>query len=432
MPDMKRKTVEVVVKVTERCNINCSYCYVFNKGDEGYKDHPVYMSQETIAALGDFLNDAAKSMGATEVIVVFHGGEPLMMKKRRFDQMCKTLQSKIIDVATLRFSLQTNAMLIDQEWIDIFDRYQISIGVSLDGPREVNDAQRIDHQGQGTYDRVVQGLQQLRQARDEGLITGFGVLSVANPALDGRKVYRHFVDDLKLDGFDFLLPIDPHDGFDTSTVPGYGRFLCEVFDEWSKDDDPTITVRILNKAMNGLSETKQNMVGMQDAFAGDHAIFTVASNGDLGPDDTLRTVGAAMFGTYNVRTSTFMEFMQSPMQAAIVRAETTLPDDCQGCAWQNICRGGASNGRLINRFKQGAGFNNASLMCDALQRLYSHVAAYLLKAGFPYEKLRAGLTESDLQWNAYEQPCDFSRQGKLYSALARKTIPIAALAVTAD
>jgi uncharacterized protein len=242
---MPSKTLEVVVKLTERCNINCTYCYVFNKGDETFKEHPPLMPLNVVDAMGSFLNDAAEKTGATEVIVIFHGGEPLILKKRKFDQVCTNLRALITAPEKLRFCIQTNGMLVDEEWIELFDKHQIAVGVSIDGPKEENDRYRIDHQGRGTYDRVAKGIHLLREARDEGLIPGMGVLSVANPRLDGGLVYRHFVDELKLDNFDFLLPIDPHDGFNYLDNEGYSRFLCQVFDEWVRDNNPIVSVRII-------------------------------------------------------------------------------------------------------------------------------------------------------------------------------------------
>jgi uncharacterized protein len=210
MPD---KTIEVVVKVTERCNIDCTYCYVFNRGDGSYKEHPPYMTSEVVEQLGSFLRVGAVETGATRVQLDFHGGEPLLMKRDRFAAMCESLQSSLAGVAETTFSIQTNAMLVDREWIELFRRFQIHVGVSLDGHREYNDRYRLDHKGSGTYEETVKGLTLLREARDKGLLPGVGILATVDPANDGRVVYRHFVDDLDISGFDFLLPIESHETF---------------------------------------------------------------------------------------------------------------------------------------------------------------------------------------------------------------------------
>jgi uncharacterized protein len=418
------RTLEVVAKITERCNINCSYCYIFNKGDDSFKGHPPYMAQDVIEALADFLEGAAITTKASKIVFIIHGGEPLMMKKQRFDKMCTTLRDKISSFRSLKLVVQTNAMLIDSEWIDIFDKHQIAVGVSLDGPREENDLQRVDHSGKGTYDRVVSGLTRLKNARDEGLIPGLGILSVVNPRLSGKAAYRHIVDELRIDAFDFLLPIDPHDGFDLGTVPGYGQFLCDVFDEWVKDDDPGISIRIINQAVSFLRDGHQIMQQIQHGFQDQHAAFTVSSNGDLGPDDTLRTINRNLFGIHNVQSSTYDQFIGNISQQAISLSETTLPKDCLSCAWKNMCRGGAANGRLINRFSLENGFNNSSVVCEALKQFYSHVAAYLLRVGLDFDKLTNSLLQTEINWNEYTIPCPFSNRQPLGNLKSKVSIPI--------
>ena len=80
-----------------------------------------------------------------------------MLKKQRFDEMCTLFEDHLEGVVNLKFLIQTNAMLIDQEWVDIFVKHDIGVGVSLDGPMNINDENRIDHQGRGTYEITIAG-----------------------------------------------------------------------------------------------------------------------------------------------------------------------------------------------------------------------------------------------------------------------------------
>lgn len=408
MPQENSRIIEAVIKVTERCNINCKYCYVFNKGDESYKQHDIYMKPETIEALANYLCAGVTDIGATEVRVDFHGGEPLMIGKRRFDSMCSCLAEKISPIARLQFSLQTNGMLVDQEWVDIFRRYNMTVGVSLDGPQEINDIERIDHKGRGTYERAATGLKILREARKEGLISAFGVLTVVNPAFDAKRVYRHFVHELGVDSLDFLLPIDSHSSFDASTSEAYGKFLCDAFDEWVADDDPYVYVRIFAGTMGFLKEGQSAAVMMRQARAGDHPIITIASNGDVGPDDSLRTLNLGLFSGNNIRDVPLKEYLNSTPYQNLMDAEGSIPDGCRDCCWKNVCRGGAANGRLINRYSRHSGFNNTSIVCDGLQTYYSHVAAYILKKGLEFEQLQKSLIHNVADMKEYVERCPFS------------------------
>src|SRR5260221_10491935 len=96
-------TIEVVVKVSERCNIACDYCYMFYKGNDDYTRHPTYIPEESVEALAKFLVDSVKVHGSKHVFVHLHGGEPLMVGKRRFNELCKQLRDAIKPVAELTF-----------------------------------------------------------------------------------------------------------------------------------------------------------------------------------------------------------------------------------------------------------------------------------------------------------------------------------------
>ncbi|VFU07795.1 hypothetical protein [Methylocella tundrae] len=136
-------------------------------------------------------------------------------------------------------------MLVDQDWIDVFQGHSLRVGVSLDGPPEYNDELRVDHRGGGTYQRVCKGLQLLQEAANAKRINSVGVLCVIDPRRDARKIYRHFVDDLKIEHFDCLLPDFNHAHKPPSPISEYGRFLCDLFDEWSSREDAEVDIRIL-------------------------------------------------------------------------------------------------------------------------------------------------------------------------------------------
>lgn len=403
--------IEVVLKITERCNIDCTYCYVFNRGDESYKLHPPYMSIETAADVAVFLAKSAQTLRSQRVIVDFHGGEPLMMKKGTFDQICTKIRQELSPTCRLVFNLQTNAMLVDEAWINLFDKHQVTIGVSLDGPKEINDTERIDHKGQGTYDRVIKGLRKLQSARDEGLIPGLGVLVVANPSFDGRRIYRHIVDELGILAFDVLLPINSHDDFDSAQTKRFTAYYLSIFEEWVSDDDPLIYVRFFDTAFSFLRSKPQPPAGDISLvkMPVKSLLLTIASDGGIGPDDSLRVgKGIGQFGRYSVRTNSIEEIIEDDFMAALIDAETRIPDGCQACAWQYVCRGGAANGRMINRYRASTGFNNPSILCDTLKKCYSSFAAHALATGTTFADLERRLIDDNPRWTAYEKPCAYS------------------------
>ena len=82
-------TVEIVLKIVERCNLNCSYCYYFNGGNNDFEKMPAVMTPKTASDIGAFLAEGAKRIGINQVNLDFHGGEPLFLKIERFIEIEK-------------------------------------------------------------------------------------------------------------------------------------------------------------------------------------------------------------------------------------------------------------------------------------------------------------------------------------------------------
>ncbi len=181
-----------------------------------------------------------------------------MLKKARFTEMCDILLRETSPFSTVRLSLQTNAVLIDDEWIDIFEKYQITVGVSIDGPSIYNDIERVGHQGRGTHSQVVAGLKKLQVATSNNRCGEPGVLCVINPQHESAKIYRHFVDDLGVKRMSFLMPMAMFSENSQEAAISLGNYLCAVFDEWVKDDNPKLTIRIIDQGRN----IKLNFLGI--------------------------------------------------------------------------------------------------------------------------------------------------------------------------
>lgn len=379
-------SIEAIIKITERCNINCSYCYFFNGGDEDYKKHPPLLSLATASDIAQFLLKGGRDLGASTIALDFHGGEPLLMKKGKFVEICEMFKNVLGSEFNLQFRIQTNGMLVDEGWIKIFETYQFMVGVSIDGPEEYNDKYRVDHNGKGTYQRVAAGIALLRVAASKGRIPQFGALCVINPAFDGKKIYRHFIDELGFLGMNFLLPLETYD--ELKLQPGvakkYGKFICDVFDEYVKDDNARIRISILQNALVCMAGGAKDAANRHNALGWAHQAFVISSNGDIGPDDTLRRTHAGFFASgANVTNITLVDYLNYPLYRNLRAAQGNLHESCESCCWRNACYGGD----LINRYNVRKGFDNPSALCQGLQDFYSHVAAYLLRHGLELRTL---------------------------------------------
>lgn len=387
---MKRlDSIEVVVKLTEVCNINCSYCYMFNGGNEEYLARPAYMREATVEAITEFLARGIEESQAKRLHIIFHGGEPTMMKRERFAQVCSALTSRLESRVHLKLSMQTNAMLVDDGWVETLAQFGVGVGVSIDGPPEYHDIDRVDHQGRGTYDRVVAGLRRLQQAHGEGLLSMVGAIAVIRPAFSGARVYRHLTDDLGLKNLSFLLPIDSHDTFDRqSETAGYGRYMREVFEDWARTQNSSaVRVRFIDESLAFfLSGGTRSRI--DDVQRKRTALFVVGSGGELEPDDSMKVTDYVGMRP-SVHHHTMMEFLESQEMLSLSAATESLPDECATCCWKNGC--GGSGGRLVNRYSASGGFNNRSFLCEGLKDLYSSIYLSLVKSGADEKVLEAAI-----------------------------------------
>lgn len=388
---MKRNFLEVILKTVERCNINCTYCYYFNGSDNSFEQRSPYISQNVIETMSDFLVQGCKDFNYEEIQIDLHGGEPMMQKKHHFDAMCSLLRKKISPYARLNFSIQTNAILIDSEWIMLFEKHKINVGISLDGPKIYNDKERLDKKGRGTYDRVKAGVQKLTEAHKQGKYNqSISALCVINPLHDVVKIFEHFVDELGIARLDFLLPDYTHDSFPEHlretelSAKDYGKYLCDLFDTWSQRNSTEIVVRIIRSTMQVMYNYDSFMAGQGPQNDGSH-LLTISSDGELYPDDTLRSAVPELFQRKDstIYNTSLSNFLSNQSCAALNQAQSKIPALCHDCVWDRICCGGT----LVNRFGLNNGFDNPSIMCDGLKDFYRQVMLYLLKHGSDRKKL---------------------------------------------
>lgn len=389
MKNKHLKHLEIILKVSERCNLNCSYCYVFNMGSElALKSAPI-ISHATMHSFTTFLEKSARQYAIDVIQIDLHGGEPLMLKKDRMGYLCSLLREGDFNGADVRISIQTNATLIDEDWLALFAKYDVSVSVSIDGPKYINDIHRLDHQGRSSYQKTLDGYKLLSTRSADGKHEiNAPVLSVLTPNARGSELFRHLYDVMGCRRFDFLLPDCNYDNpIDTAAI---GRSLVELCDEWYAQNDPECVVRIINAHMAQLAGNKQIAVlGVTHVKEGAGALaFTITSQGDIYVDDTLRTTKSDIFTPIgNIASASLEDVLESRQLNALTTIEKTLPSDCTECLWRNICGGG----RPVNRFSSTGGFKNKTIYCEALKLFFSRSAAILNEMGVSLEELSQNL-----------------------------------------
>lgn len=357
-----------VFKIAESCNLNCSYCYMYNKGDTSFRTRPKRMAPETAGTAVRRIAQHAQRHHLSRISLALHGGEPLLAGGRWveafLEDVCRV--GEAAEVA-FDFALQTNGVLLDEEWLDLLGRFDVRIGVSCDGPRQLHDAARVDRRGRGSYLRTQRAIKLLA----ERYSPHWGVLTVVNyPQASARSILEHFVE-LGVPKVDFLWPDYHHDDPAPWPAGTLARFYCELFDAWYAMRDPP-RVRWLETAMTLLLGGES----MLDAL-GPHPLtdVMVESDGSWEPLDVLRTCGDGMTRTgLDARIHEVDAILSVPLYQIGLRNQELLPPVCRACRFREVCGGGY----LPHRFSRAAGFANPSVHCADLYAVLSHIRERLV------------------------------------------------------
>ena len=267
--------------------------------------------------------------------------------------------------------MQTNGTLLSQEWINLLLTLNVGVGISLDGPKEINDANRINHAGKGSYDQVNLAIDMiLSDPRTEEM---FGsVLSVINLDADPLEIYWHYKD-MGLRGVDFLLP----DGTYDNPPPGlsleaidtpYADWLISIFDAWFDEGDPSFRIRYFENIIDLIFGTKHTLDSLGK---GKNSIAVIETNGSIEPVDVLKTCGHGFTKLgYNVLTHGIDDvFASDLMWLYLAGDEENLGKTCQTCLVLDICGGGY----MPHRYSSINGFDNPSIYCRDLMKLIIHI-----------------------------------------------------------
>jgi len=244
--------VILIKPVGDHCNLRCTYCYEIQRLTGS---HEKVMSVEQIKQY--LINFVGRGSDVSDIFL--HGGEPLLAGKKFFQAFIDTLK-ELGFYGHLTLGVQTNATLLDQDWVDFFKEHKFNIGVSLDGDREFNDKYRIDHKGRGSYDRVMKGIRLLQQNDID-----FGIISVVSTDIakipgSARRILNHHID-IGVKYVDIHPAFTPDDTSGSSAECNMSRqqytdFMTELAYAWAQSSNPELRLRCMEDLLQNLSDVK--------------------------------------------------------------------------------------------------------------------------------------------------------------------------------
>ncbi len=357
----------VLLKVASRCNLDCSYCYVYHSPDQGWRGQPARMSWATIDAAIARLGELQDRQGRA-LAVVLHGGEPLLLRKPRLEHLLRGLRKELGAQATI--ALQTNATLLSDDIIEVFAQTRTAVAVSIDGPREVNDRFRRDHRERSSFSGTLDAIRRLNEHPQSDEFFK-GTLSVVNPATNPKQVYE-FLKTTGVSSIDFLYQDGNHDrlphGKHSAESVEYGEWMARLWRCYVDDAGP-IAIECLDNATRGLMGRATTKEGSGTTSYG---ILIVETDGTIAKNDTLKSSfdGADRFArSWSIHNDSLLAVAESEEFNDYISSQTPSHRACRTCSFLQACGGGM----VLHRWSSKSGYDNPSIFCADQKHLYRNI-----------------------------------------------------------
>jgi uncharacterized protein len=384
------------------CNLDCKYCFYLEKEQLYPNNEKWKMSDERLEA---FIRDYIAAQPGPEVSFAFQGGEPTLLGVDYFRKVV-AYQEKHAQGKRISTAFQTNGTLLNDEWGAFLAENNFLVGLSIDGPEAIHNANRVDKKGRDSYKEVIRGLNILRKYKVEfNTLTCVNSITVQHPV----KIYKFLksigskylqfipIVEREVDtaaaklGLDFAAPPDleqpPENRENPQMSPfavpaeAYGEFLCKIFDEWIKRDVGKVFVQLFDVALNkwlkipgGLcyfAETCGRALAMEhdgDLYTCDHYVYPKYKLG-------------------NLMNTSLGELADSPMALAFGQDKRErLPKYCRDCSVRFACNGECPKHRFTWTPDGEWGLN---YLCPAYKKFFTHIDPAMQLMADLYRQQRA-------------------------------------------
>lgn len=358
--------------------MHCSYCYYLEKGRFSSHEVQTVMSEDLLEKM--IKETVAASLGPT-VSFVWHGGEPTLAGIPFFRKALQLERRHLKPGWNAWNNLQTNGLLLDDEWAAFLKRHNFDVGLSIDGTEAVHDTNRKDLGGHDTFERVRNAVKVLKKA---GISPDLLCTVNAETVKDPEGVYR-VLRDLNTGWIQFIPILVPekdgpvvsesqpevHLSKESITPEQYGEFLCRVFDEWITNDIGRTDVQLFAEMAHVLTGEKASLCWMAETCGRvliaeeDGAIYSC----DHFVDDEHR-IG-------NLQDASLEEIADREEQVQFGQAKkTALTEECKACPFLQICNGACPKDRYgVSETGQPGQY----YLCKGLKKFFNHAVTPMVR-----------------------------------------------------
>ncbi len=335
------------------CNLDCDYCF-YKCTKEIYPDGSPRMT----VATAHVMIQKALELGHRYNSFCWQGGEPTLMGLDFFQRVLK-LQSRLAGPGqVVETSIQTNGLLIDDDWAGFLTENRVLVGLSLDGPREIHDRNRKDSRGRGSFTAVMKAAETIKRWGVEfNILTLLTTDNVSRP----DELYAFFLDQ----GYTHLqfipcVDLNPDTGLPAPrAVSGkaLGRFYARLFDLWLENGFPNVSIRLFEDLLlYMLDGVRASCSWLPEC----DSYLVTEYNGDVYPCD-FYVDSHHRLG--NIHLDAFEDLLNAPKRRAFARAKTRWPKKCRTCRFAPFCQADCPRHRVDGR----------SMLCEAWGTLFEHL-----------------------------------------------------------
>lgn len=357
MPGLiKRPIVKVV---GDACNLRCDYCFYHGKQE-----------MKTVVMGIDLLESFLAQYFALysgRLSFIWHGGEPLVAGVAFYEKVLEFQSRFKKDGDVVENRIQTNATLINDEWVKFFKRNNFRVGVSLDGGAESHNRHRKDAAGRNTFGRVLRGIHLLRQG---GIEPGIIQTVTRSGALSLQKDMKFFLDEIKIKGWSMNLFVD---GSSFSSLANEGLNeddVCAIYEqafkEWLARDNPNIVFREIENIIAGALGKRPSSCSFNGSCAN---FFCLDNRGYVWPCDRLSLDMRHLLG--DLKTLPLSEVLYGDRALAHEQRASCRATQCTECRWEKVCNNGCTAAR-----DERTGLSH---FCKPRQKMFEAVEALLSK-----------------------------------------------------
>jgi len=295
----------------------------------------------------------------------FQGGEPTLVGLEFYKNLLALQKKYNTKNIQIHNALQTNGVVMNEEWADFLAKNKFLVGLSLDGPKEIHDAFRVDYKGGGSFNAVTRAAKLFDKYKVE-----YNILTVVNSlvARHGSKVYNFF----KNSGYKYLQFItcldplgEPHGTHEFSlSNERYAAFLKTTFDLWFKDitENNYISIRSFDNYVGMAMGHPPESCGMSGVCS---CYFVIESNGGVYPCD-FYVLDEWLLG--NIKETSFDELIKTGPAIRFVESSKHVSESCKACPYFPLCRGGCR--RTKEPFENGK--PQQTVYCKAYKEFFEY------------------------------------------------------------